>query len=111
MAVRFAADLRPSADRSAVRTFGGRPAAGSQRVDSLGSCATQPACYSLGWDRQTDRRTDRGITRYPPYGGGHNKLEEGAYRGQKKRVYELQRKGEGDESIRDDGDEVKMGTS
>jgi len=30
-----------------------------------GSCATQPACYSLGWDRQadvqTDRRTDRGI--------------------------------------------------
>jgi len=31
--------------------------------------------------------------------------------GQKKRVYELQRKGEGDESIRGDGDEVKMGTS
>jgi len=25
-----------------------RPAAGSQRADCLGSCATQPACYSLG---------------------------------------------------------------
>ena len=32
----------------------GRPAAGSQRTYSLGSCATQRACYSLGWDRQTD---------------------------------------------------------
>ena len=41
--------------------FGGRPAAGSRRADSLGSYATQPACYSLGWDRRTDRRTDRGI--------------------------------------------------
>ena len=29
---------------------GGRPAAGSQRADSLGSCATQPAFLSLGWD-------------------------------------------------------------
>ena len=29
---------------------GGQSAAGSQRADSLGSCATQPACYSLGWD-------------------------------------------------------------
>ena len=29
---------------------GGRPAAGSQRADRLGSCATH-----LGWDRQTDR--------------------------------------------------------
>jgi len=28
---------------------GGRPAAGSQRADRLGSCATH-----LGWDRQTD---------------------------------------------------------
>jgi len=108
MAVRFAADLRPSADGSAVRTFGGRPAAGSQRADSLGSCATQPACCSLGWDRQTDGSRYLSI---PPYGGGHNKLEEGAYMGQKKRVYELQRKGEGDESIWGDGDEVKMGTS
>jgi len=33
---------------------GGRPAAGSQRADSLGSCATQPACYSLRRGRQTD---------------------------------------------------------
>jgi len=40
---------------------GGRPAAGSQRAYSLSSCATQPACYGLGWDRQMDRRTDRGI--------------------------------------------------
>jgi len=35
---------------------GGQPPAGSQRADSLGSCATQPACYSLSWDRQTDGR-------------------------------------------------------
>ena len=54
MAVRLTADLRPSADGSAVRTsVGGRPAAGSLRT------------YSLGWDIQadiqTDRRTDRGI--------------------------------------------------
>jgi len=34
----------------------GRPAAGSQRADSLGSCA-------MG---QTDRRTDRGIAKCPP---------------------------------------------
>ena len=27
-----------------------RPAAGSQRADSLGNCTTQPVCYSLGWD-------------------------------------------------------------
>jgi len=36
----------------------GRPAAGSQRTYSLGSCVTQPACYSLGWDRQTDGHKD-----------------------------------------------------
>ena len=28
---------------------GGQPPAGSQRADSLGSCATQQACYSLSW--------------------------------------------------------------
>ena len=38
--------------------IGGRPAAGSQCAHSLGSCASQPACYSLCWDRQTDRQTD-----------------------------------------------------
>jgi len=37
---------------------GGRPAAGSQRADSLGSFATQQACYSVGWDRQTDGQMD-----------------------------------------------------
>ena len=45
----------------------GRLAAGSQRADSLGSCAMQPACCSLCWDRQT------GGSRYrlmPRYGGG-----------------------------------------
>jgi len=36
---------------------GGRPAAGSQRADSLGSCATQPVCCSLGWIRQADGQT------------------------------------------------------
>jgi len=43
MAVLLAADLRPSANGSAVRTS---LVAGSQRA------------YSLGWDRQTDRQTD-----------------------------------------------------
>ena len=55
-------------------TFGGRPAAGSQRADSIGSCATQPACYSLGCDRQRDRQTNGRITVSliaQPYGGGH----------------------------------------
>ena len=47
---------------------GGRPAAGSQRADSLGSCATQQACYSLGWDRQTDERI--AVSLNVPYGGG-----------------------------------------
>jgi len=66
------ADLRPSADGSAVRTSL-VAAAGSQRADSIGSCATQPACYSLGWDRQMDG------SRYclmppPPIRQGHNKV-------------------------------------
>ena len=54
-AVRLAADLRPSADGSAVRTLlvAGQPQ-DSQRADNLGSCDMQPACYSLCWDRQTD---------------------------------------------------------
>ena len=38
---------------------GGRLAAGSQRADSLVSCTTQPACYSLGWDGQTGRTDGR----------------------------------------------------
>ena len=55
MVAKIAADLRPSADGSAVRTSlvaGGGKAAGSQRAHSLGSCA-------MG---QTDGRTDRGIS-------------------------------------------------
>ena len=52
---------------------GGRPAAGSQRADSLGSCATQPACCSLGWDRKTDRQMDGSRCRLmPPLQWGHN---------------------------------------
>ena len=48
----------------------GRPPAGSQRANSLGSCASQPACYSLGCDRQTDRQTDGSQYRLmPPHGG------------------------------------------
>jgi len=31
-----------------------RTAAGSQHADNPGSCAMQPACYSLGWDRRTN---------------------------------------------------------
>ena len=50
---------------------GGRPAAGSQHTDSLGSCAPQPACYSLGWDRHTDG--SRYCLMPPPYGVAHNK--------------------------------------
>ena len=55
----IAADLRPSADGSAVRTSrvtGGGYAATSQRACSLGSCA-------MG---QTDRDTDRAIPKCPP---------------------------------------------
>ena len=48
---------------------GGRPAAGSQCADCLGSCATQPACYSL--QAGTDRRTDRGIAKCPSHGAEH----------------------------------------
>ena len=65
LSTRGAARRYASADGSSTRggsTFvhGGGPqsahvqAAGSQRAYSLGSCATQSACYSLGWDRQTD---------------------------------------------------------
>jgi len=41
-------------------------------ADSPGSCATQPACYSLGWNRQTDGETDGSRYRLtpPPHGGG-----------------------------------------
>jgi len=46
---------------------GGRLAADSQRADSRGSCATQPACCSLCWDRQTDGSRYRLM---PRYGGG-----------------------------------------
>jgi len=50
---------------------GGRPGAGSQRADSLRSCATQPACYSLGWGRQTGGQTDGSRYRLmPPTAGG-----------------------------------------
>jgi len=49
---------------------GGRPAAGNQRADSLGSCATQPACYkpTLG---QTDGRI--AVSLNAPLRRGHNK--------------------------------------
>jgi len=50
MAVRLEADLRPSADGSAVRTWL------SYRHISYGSCAPM-----AGTDRQTDSRTDGGI--------------------------------------------------
>jgi len=53
MAVRLAADLRPSTDGSADRTW---------------LSWRQPACFCLGQLRHgTDRRTDLGIA----YGGGH----------------------------------------
>ena len=74
MAVRLVvvADLRPSADGSAVRT-----SLVAGQAASLGSCATQPACNSVGWDRQTDGQTDRRTVSLnapsPPYGGRHTK--------------------------------------
>jgi len=34
---------------------GGQPAVGSQHAGSSGSCAMQPVCYSLGWDKRADR--------------------------------------------------------
>ena len=55
---KIAADLRPSADGSAVHTSlvaGGGYAAGSQRAYSLGSC-------TMG---QTDGRTDRASPKCP----------------------------------------------
>ena len=52
---------------------GGRPVAGSQRADSLGSCAMQPACYSLGWDRQTDG--SQRCLMPPSYDGGHHNVD------------------------------------
>jgi len=60
MTVLLAADLRPSANGSAVRTS---LVAGSQRA------------YSLGWDRQTDRQTDGRIVvshNARLYGGGQD---------------------------------------
>ena len=62
MAVRLAADLRPSADGSAVKHIsGGWPAAGSQRA------------FSLGWDRQMGRQTDGSRYRLmSPLWLGHN---------------------------------------
>jgi len=68
MAVRLVADLRPSADGSAVRT-----SLVAGQAASLGSCATQPACNSVGWDRQTDGQTDRrtvSLNAPPPMAGG-----------------------------------------
>jgi len=60
---KIAADLRLSADSSAVRTplaAGGGKAAGSQRAYSLGS-------YAMGQrDGRTDGRRDRGIAKCAP---------------------------------------------
>jgi len=66
---KIAADLRPSADGSEVRTSlvaGGGSAAGSRRAYSLGSCV-------IG---QTDRQTDGRIALFQnaPLGWGHNKV-------------------------------------
>ena len=59
---KIAADLRPSADGSAVRTSlvaGGGSAAGSQRANSLGRCAMGQT------DGRTDKRTGRAIPKCP----------------------------------------------
>ena len=71
-AVRLAADLRPSADGSAVRTS---LVAGQLQAASvpIACCATQPACYSLGWDRQTDGSRHR-LMLCLPLRRGHYKL-------------------------------------
>jgi len=64
---KIAADLRPSADASAVRTSlvaGGGKAAAYQRTYSLGSCAVEQT------DGRTDRRTDRAIPKCLPIGRG-----------------------------------------
>jgi len=55
MAVRLAADLRPSADGSAVRTpvmAGGGESAGSQSAYSQGQLHARAA---VPWDRRTNR--------------------------------------------------------
>jgi len=59
-----AADLRPFADGSAVRT--------SLVTGQLQAASVPPAaCYSLGWDRQTDGSRYRLMP--PPYSRGRNK--------------------------------------
>ena len=64
---KLAADLRPSADASAVHTSlvaGGGQAAGSQR-----------SAYSLGWDRQTDRWIAVSLNAPPLRRRGHKKVK------------------------------------
>jgi len=57
IAVRLAADLRPSADASAVRTslVAGKLQAASVPIAYAAAPRSQ-RFYSLGWDRQTDER-------------------------------------------------------
>ena len=69
LVAKIAADLRPTADGSAVHTLlmaSSGYAAGSQRAYSLGSCAMGQT------DGRTDRRMDRNIPKCPPMGRGHN---------------------------------------
>jgi len=50
-AVRLVADLHPSADGSTVC----RTSLVAGKLQAASSCAMQPACYSVGSDRETDR--------------------------------------------------------
>jgi len=63
MAVRLAADLRPSADESAVRTslVVGQLQAASLPIAWVAAPRRQRAIAYAGTDKQTDRRTDRSI--------------------------------------------------
>jgi len=77
MAVRLAADLRPSADGSAVRTplvAGGGKAAGSLRAaaaDTVPKAAARLGQLRPGTDGQTDGRIAESLNAPPPLRRGH----------------------------------------
>ena len=71
MAVRFGGSKSVCGRVSSLHISGRRPAAGSQRAYSLGSCVMQPMCLQPGLG-QKDGRIAVSL-RVFPYGGGHNK--------------------------------------
>jgi len=73
-AVRFGGSKSVCGRVSSLHISGRRPAAGSQRAYSLGSCVMQPMCLQPGLG-QKDGRIAVSL-RVFPYGRGHNKPTE-----------------------------------